>query len=378
MTIDLHSLIILDVALKRTAGTNGGEFHGACPFCGGKDRLAVWPFADRPSFWCRQCEKGGDAIQYLREKGMSYQDACAQLDIPLDRQQAARAFIPPVECKPPCQEWRAAAASFVLYAQAKLQSAPHILDYLTQRGLNRATIDKAMIGYNPATMERSRAKWGMEPHEKYGDVFWLSQGIVIPSHISNTFWKVQIRKEHVNDGEDRYKTVTGSSNALYNADSLTAGKPAMLVEGPFDALAVQQSAGDVIGVAACGTSGARRSRWLTKLALCNGVLVSLDADSAGDKGSAWWIENVEGARRWRPFYADPSQMLQDGADIRQWVLAGLGRSEPQALTFTGIPLEYWREEVRLECAVSLARLKRIVSELGADYDRTIAGLQKGG
>ena len=52
-------------------------------------------------------------------------------------------------------------------------------------------------------------------------------------------------------------------------------------------------------------------------------------------------------------------------------------SEPQALTFSGIALEYWREEVRLECAVSLARLKRICQERNADFDRTIAGLQKG-
>ncbi len=372
---DLYSLIGADVALKRTAGTNGGEFHGACIFCGGKDRFMVWPNADRPSWYCRSCEKGGDTIQYLREKGMSYQDACAQLDIPLDRQSTLRPFIPPIECKPPCQTWRAAAAAFVLYTQAKLQTAPHILDYLDQRGLSRTTIDKALIGYNPSTLERSRAKWGMEAHDQHGDRFWLSQGIVIPSHIGGTFWKVQVRKEHVADGEDRYKTIPGSSNALYNADSLGAGKPAMLVEGPFDALAVQQSAGDLIGVAACGTSGARRSRWLTKLALCNGVLVSLDADAAGDKGSAWWIDNLEGARRWRPFYADPSQMLQDGADIRQWVLSGLGRAPAAPLTFTGIPMGYWREEVRLGCAVSLARLAAICAERGADYDRTVTGLK---
>ena len=46
-----------------------------------------------------------------------------------------------------------------------------------------------------------------------------------------------------------------------------------------------------------------------------------------------------------------------------------------ALTFTGIPLDYWREEVRLDCKVSLARLRRIVEERGADYDRTIETLK---
>lgn len=45
------------------------------------------------------------------------------------------------------------------------------------------------------------------------------------------------------------------------------------------------------------------------------------------------------------------------------------------LTFTGIPLEYWREEVRLMCAVSLARLRRMCESRGASYDATIAGLR---
>ncbi len=45
------------------------------------------------------------------------------------------------------------------------------------------------------------------------------------------------------------------------------------------------------------------------------------------------------------------------------------------LTFSGVALEYWREEVRLGCAVSLTRLRHICAERGADYDRTIAGLK---
>lgn len=54
----------------------------------------------------------------------------------------------------------------------------------------------------------------------------------------------------------------------------------------------------------------------------------------------------------------------------------LDLSAPAApLTFSGIPLVYWQEEVRLNCAVSLARLRRIVGERGADFDRTIAGLK---
>ena len=48
--------------------------------------------------------------------------------------------------------------------------------------------------------------------------------------------------------------------------------------------------------------------------------------------------------------------------------------ERPALTFTGISLDYWHEEARLGCAVSLDRLRRICAERGADYEKTIAGL----
>ncbi len=373
-TTDLYSLISRDVALKRTAGTHGGEFHGACIFCGGKDRMAVWPNADRPAWWCRMCEKGGDAIQYLREKGHNFKEACDLLGVVADQPTITR-LAPPVECSAPPQAWRASAASFVLWAQGQLQNAPRVFDYLTSRGLERKTIDRALLGYNPTTRECSRAKWGLESDKKYGDAFWLPAGIVIPSHIGGTYWKLQIRRDGECHPDDRYKTITGSANALYGADGLMPDRPAMLTEGPFDALAVQQAAGDLIGAAACGTSGARRSRWLAKLAQCSDVLVSLDADEPGDKASAWWLDMVNGGRRWRPYYADPAQMLQDGADLRGWILAGLGRTEPQAFVFDGIPLEYWREEARLGCAASLTRLRAICQQRGADYEKTLERLR---
>ena len=58
-----------------------------------------------------------------------------------------------------------------------------------------------------------------------------------------------------------------------------------------------------------------------------------------------------------------------GKLMARWPIA------PAALTFTGIPLEYWREEVRLGCAVALNRLRSICAERGADVDRTIEGLK---
>jgi hypothetical protein len=208
------------------------------------------------------------------------------------------------------------------------------------------------------------------------DRMWIPQGIVIPWYVGGELWKLQIRRDVTKPDQERYKTLPGSTNALYGVDSLRDGEPAMLVEGPFDALAVQQVAGDLVGVAACGTSGARRAKWYSMLALCSPVLVSLDADAAGDSARSGMVRHPTGRQRHRPHYADPSQMLQDGADVRGWVLAGLGRTEPQAMTFTSpIALDYWRDEVARGCAASLARLQAMCQQAGADYDKTIAGLK---
>lgn len=326
---DLYSLISQDTQLKRTAGTHGGEYHGPCPLCGGKDRLAVWPHAVKPGWWCRQCNKGGDAIQYLREQGYSYPDACRALGIDsAARQPHAHKAAPvaPDACEPPPAAWRASGGAFVLWAQQQLMSAPTARAYLHGRGLTDATIAAAGLGYNPSALERSRATWGLAPDAEHGDRFWLPAGIVIPTRIDGTLWKIQIRRDVVRDGQDRYKTVSGAANALYGADSVQPVRPALLVEGPFDALAVSQAAGDLIGVAACGTSGARRVRWLAQLALASTVLIGFDADAPGDTAAAYWLDALPQARRWRPWYADPAQMLQDGQDVRGWALAGLGGS----------------------------------------------------
>lgn len=48
--------------------------------------------------------------------------------------------------------------------------------------------------------------------------------------------------------------------------------------------------------------------------------------------------------------------------------------EPQALTFTGIPLDYWRTEVALNCAVALRRLRGICEARGCDFEKTLKGL----
>ena len=56
----------------------GGEFIGPCPVCGGTDRFGV--NAAKQIWNCRQCGKGGDAIELVRHvESVSYRDAVERL-----------------------------------------------------------------------------------------------------------------------------------------------------------------------------------------------------------------------------------------------------------------------------------------------------------
>ena len=98
----------------------------------------------------------------------------------------------------------------------------------------------------------------------------------------------------------------------------------MLVEGEFDALTIRQEASDlVVAVASGSTMGARRIKWLARLALAPLVLVAFDADDAGEQASNYWLDVLENARRWRPYWDDASGLAHDGADVRAWIQKGV-------------------------------------------------------
>jgi DNA primase len=46
---------------KRVKG--GREWHGPCPWCGGRDRMVI----SNGKYWCRQCNKGGSLMSLLKE-----------------------------------------------------------------------------------------------------------------------------------------------------------------------------------------------------------------------------------------------------------------------------------------------------------------------
>ena len=67
------------VTLKRIANTEGGEWCGPCPFCGGEDRFRVQPHHNKGGRWyCRGCgdESWHDVFDFIqRRDGIEFKEA---------------------------------------------------------------------------------------------------------------------------------------------------------------------------------------------------------------------------------------------------------------------------------------------------------------
>lgn len=97
MAVDTSSVNLLHIipgTFRKVASTGGGEYHGACPFCGGTDRFIIHPYANPPRWWCRRddCGKKGDAIAFKQQyHNLSFVDAMKALNLEsqLSRSRAA-------------------------------------------------------------------------------------------------------------------------------------------------------------------------------------------------------------------------------------------------------------------------------------------------
>ncbi len=332
-------LALAGVAMRKVAGTGRGEYAGPCPICGGHDRFRVQPSGpDGPRWYCRQCGGGKwhDAIDLVRQlKQVDFAEAVTMLVGSAPELASAPRPAPAAEPEltaAPGPTWQTAARRFCDDSLARLWSdaGRAALDGLRARGLADETIRAAGLGWHESDRYEERAAWGLpEEQDDRGRPrrVWLPRGVVIPWQIGGQLWRVNIRRPAEDLARDgpKYIGPAGMANGLYNADALRAGFPAVLVEGEIDALTIaQHGAGLAVAVATGSTHGARRTRWLARLALASSVLVCYDADAPGQAAASYWLDALTNARRWRPYWQDANAMAQDGADLRHWLAVGLG------------------------------------------------------
>ena len=354
MSVILDDLNARGLGPVRVSGTHGGEFHSPCPSCGGRDRFHVWPDqGEAGTWWCRGCDRGGDAIQYLVEFcGRTFKEAAAATGRDLDnlplspstpRPRQKPPFVP-TRYLPPEAKWQEKAGAFVDWAHGRLLEDPDQLAYLAGRGIPEAAVVRYRIGYNPGengktAIFRARSAWGLPGEQKDGRPrpLWIPRGIVIPLIVGGAVHRIRIRREKADLTPEfnlPYFMLPGSSAA-----TLVTGEDArafVVVEAELDAVACAAAAGDICSAAALGSSSTKPDEAAAAAmdkALC--ILNALDFDDAGRKACAWWRETFPRVKRWPvPEGKDPGEAFACGVNLRAWILAGL----PPVFRLAGLPV----------------------------------------
>lgn len=292
--VDLVALIEKDSGqkLKKEA-----KCHvGLCPFCNqGRDRFVVWPH----KWWCRRCDKGGDAINYLMYRhGVTFQEACKELGVTLPGSRPSSRTIAPtlkrqeqptdnIKISPERESpafadpaWTEGAMMFAKECQTRLlTSAPEAVRYLVNRGLTMDTIEDAMIGYNH---KDRTVKWGET------NVF-APEGLVFPWE--DRFDGLRRINFRPNNGPHKYRLAEGSAQALYMGDRVRLNARVIMVEGEIDALTIWQAyrrSSWICPVATGSVTHGRVARLIARLALAKSIQVAFDGDEAGQAAVRWW------------------------------------------------------------------------------------------
>ena len=253
-SVDLLALIGRDTGLVRISGTQGGEWAGPCPFCGGEDRLHVNPRRPGGGRWyCRQCTpRGGDAIDYLRRREhVTFGEALARLaDLapsaglaPCLRSQVARERYPDGRAwQDPA--WQRGARKLARAASWRLAGLEGEAGraYLVGRGI----------------LPEVWQAWGLGFAEVWHPVRKANlPAITLPWDYQGDVRAVQYRfvDQYLTKNE-RFGQRMGSDRVLYGLDLLTDWRPALvLLEGELNALSVWQECRNQAHVLSWGSQG---------------------------------------------------------------------------------------------------------------------------
>lgn len=325
----------LNLNPKRVASTGGGEWHAACPTCGGTDRFIIQPYRRMKncegSFKCRQCGIHGDAIEFAKQflklpfnKAVERVNGIGATVSISSTRSTNRASFPTI--KAPTKEWKEKAASFVEWAHKELLKKQELIDQLAKRGLGREAIEQYKIGFCSREFFCDRQDWGLSSDKKENGedrTVWLPTGIVIPSlgnrgmvdrlKIRRSEWKQE-------DKLPKYVAISGSMNGL-NIIGNTAKGLMAVVESELDAFALHYACSDLLFCVAIGSNSKNADIATNYYAERKRVIVIPDNDEGGEVMRKKWTKEYPHAKSMpTPIGKDIGEAIEQGFNIREWIL----------------------------------------------------------
>jgi len=327
--INIVDLVSQRVALKKA----GKGYTGLCPFH--QDRnpsFSVDPTTGR--YRCWSCNESGDIFTWVMKTenvdfAQALQDLASRAGVEL---KSRKGHVP----KSVKDEQRAIMHAALSFFRRQLATNPQARNYCDERGLDQTTLDTWEIGYAPdvnGAMSSHLKKEGIslsearslflvdqDPSGGYYDRFRGRLMFPIRDERGDL---VAFGGRIIGAGQPKYINSSDTplfhkSRVLYGLnrarETISAGKPAVIVEGYMDVIACHRS-GVTNAVAALGTSfGEDHVKLLKRWA--KSITLLFDADAAGQRAALSAIELVdkEGLRvgiALIPHGKDPDTLLKD-------------------------------------------------------------------
>lgn len=296
-------------------------FAGPCPFCGGTDRFVVHETDAGWRWFCRGCGGGKyhDTIEfYKRWRGVGFRQACADLGALPFSATVTSAMSPWQKgIVPPSAEAQDVAHEIIVQSKHMLWTdrGEKARAWLHGRGLTDETLHRWQIGYVPGRPNQWVDLAGLH----------VPCGIVIPGIVGDVVWYVKIRRAA---GKPKYLQIKGlATPALFGADTLATHDVAVMTEGEFDAMLLDQVAGDIAGAMTLGSQsvGLNVPTWAGYLLPIAHLLVAYDIDAAGEVGASRLMRITSRALRVTvPVLRDGDKDITDyyrrGGDLRAWLI----------------------------------------------------------
>lgn len=318
-------------------GAHSKEFCSPCPFCkDGENRFLIWPNQQNRDgeyregrFWCRVCDKSGDAIAFLRLfYGMTYRHACIQLQIEPKQKNTPRSYFiasqPKIVSNPP-ETWMTKAMGFVEWVHQELSDHPEGKNLILSRGFTEDSISRFKLGYNSQVFLREGPVWGLTPEIRPNGTerrIWLPMGIVIPTYLANQVIRIKIRRSDWKEGDKigKYIEVPGSKQtpSIFGNTSLNF---ATVLESEIDALLIQQEASDLTYcVALSGATKPLDAETESILKKTAHILFVPDFDPSGFASWVKWKKKFHNIHYiLTPNEKSVGDYFQKGGDLRKWL-----------------------------------------------------------
>jgi len=323
---------------KWVAGTEGGEYHSACPACGGEDRFVIHPNKKTKNccghYWCRQCGINGDSIQFCKDfLELSFPDAVERVGATLSENSNVQNFLKTkhqnknqthfTALKPPSQAWVTKASSVVKEAHEQLLLQPQILLLLEKRGLPLEAVKNYKLGWVNSDTWCEGSDWGLEKER-----VWLPKGIVIPTMQKPMVVRIKIRRHDYrkNDEFPKYMAISGSMNGLNIIGDITLGIM-IVVESELDANALHHLLKDLAVIVAVGSNMKNPDNVTDSLAKQKKILlIAHDNDNAGKAMLTKWQDIYKHAKGLAtPIGKDIGEAIENGFDVKSWILEKISK-----------------------------------------------------